>query len=157
MPTFANDDAALTAIEGRLESQLFGLFSQYGGIDVLTPDEEPTEPETAGRPYIRLALSEGAQSDEWSAADDRMRSVTVELMVTANDSNGGRTGAANPVSVQAQLSALLQDEFESNYSAWTALGLYDVRVSQSAQSIEGEEDAPIYRKPLRLTCYYEQS
>lgn len=164
---FSDDLAARDAIKTRLQT-LFAANGTYGphytgsdgtvtGADVVTRDDEPEEPESAGKPYIKIDFSEGSDNGDWMACDDRMRGVSLTLTATANDYNGGLIGTTNPTAAHAQMKKDLESEFDDNYAVWRDLGIYDVRVIGQAQAVEARENGRAYRYPSRLTFVYEVS
>jgi hypothetical protein len=152
--TYSDDSAAIRALLTRLQSQFDSAYAShytsYGGVDMVSQQDEPGEPQQVGKPYTVFRQTNG-QSSEWAAAADDWRDVELDGTVTVNGFNGGLVGAENPTASDELISKDLVQEFINNRAAWDALGLYDIECRPQSETVrEG-----VQRTPHRISFRYE--
>ena len=155
MPTLTSARAGLEILRTQLQAVLDGdaTFTPYGGADVVLADDEASEEERVGRPYVLLDVEGDVMSSEIMQADARDASATFE--VVANDFSGAQTGAANPTGSDTLLSGALMDFMRENYAALRDAGLYRNRIEQGKERIQQSDDEPeTHRNPHRILFTY---
>jgi hypothetical protein len=126
-------------------------YSRYNGAQALDVDDEPTNPEQPGHPYLVFEIATDQYDEEWAC--QRLR-VMVRAM--ANDFNGGRVGAENAITSQALLSADLIDYINGAYATLRDAGLLDVRVYGPKQLMGSDADGPVYVYEHQLDLHYQR-
>jgi hypothetical protein len=157
MATFNDATEALQVVREHLQSRLdadySSQFEPYGGVDVITPDDEPDEDDRAGKPYIILSIEGDALSDASGSTGD-MRDATLEAECVANDFNGAVTGAANPTGSDTLLSRALAEIARDDYAVLRDAGLYRFRQTASREVINTADGMQLHRNPHRFLFSY---
>lgn len=153
MPTLANGQAGAALFQAGLVAALEDVYaahySRYGGADVVTEADEPTDVDNQGKPYIVLALTVDEYDPQWLCWRAQF-SATCK----ANDFNGGRTGADNATASQMQLAADMRDYVAANLAALRDAGLLNALLDGPRQSVQQGESGNVYVAAHTLTFHY---
>ena len=162
MPTLSDAYAGLEILRALLQdafsneyhASLAAQQTKFSGVDVLAFDTkgEQLQQERSGRPYLGLVLVDGGEAEEWGH-DFRM--AVVEVDAVAEESNGGKAGAAN-VPIQRLVSERLLAMVRERYEVFNALGLQGIMITGPAQiTIPAAENRPLqYVARHRITFYF---
>lgn len=157
---YINGRDAMAALHAFVKAKMDGEYSQqfanYGGADAVLEDDEPTEPEHAGRPYIVFSLGSDSVS-EWSAPANPRNDVEVQARTVANDFNGAQIGAANIEGSDTILSRVLTQIIEGGTAELAALGLHLASISATTETIRDNGGGEFHENPhiVRATYFKE--
>lgn len=123
MPDIADAATALRIVHAYVQSKLaanyVSAFASYGGVDCILKDDEPEPLDRVGRPYLVMWTEDDRQSQFGLI----YRDGKIAARVVASDASGARTGAANPVGSDTQLSKALCEIIRDGYLDLRALGI----------------------------------
>jgi hypothetical protein len=157
MATLIDAHAGLTIIRDRFQEALnddyLSDFEPYGGADCILSDDEPTEAERVGKPYVLLVPEASEYSETWGAQE-----VRVVAQCKATDFNGARKGIANDIGSHTLLSRKLTAYIRSNYDTFNALGVQGIEIDEPRKSIETKEGGGVTQIVThRITFRYESA
>lgn len=152
MPTLTDAHAGLVIIRDAFQEVLNADTENFpNGADAFLAEDEPGDPERAGKPYV--VFSE--EADDWGDAWG-MREVQATAICKANDFNGGRTGAANPVAAHTLLSDKLATFCRDAYSDLSAQGVHGIdRTGPRNQPVVTEDESVVQTATHRVIFRYE--
>jgi hypothetical protein len=139
-------------IQEALDTDYADDFAPFGGADCILLEEEPTEAERDGKPYILLSSEPSDYSDDWGAQE-----VRVQALCKANEFNGGRVGAVNEIGSQTLLSRRLTAFLRSNYETFNALGVQGLEIDEPRRSIETRDGGVMQVVTHRITFRYDST
>lgn len=153
--SITNTQDAATTLQSVLVTDLAAephatTFSGYGGVDVILEDDEPDEPDQAGRPYV--AVGEPREGD--SGLGWQWRDVTIPLRVVATDFSGAQTGTANPVGSDTLLSKAITTIVLDRYATFRdSYRMYGANIRKTGGDNAQGEARTAHENRHEFTCF----